>query len=119
MALIKCPECGNDVSDKAECCPHCGINISNIKDLEELSKKKENEIKEKQQRQTTNRTIIIVVVVVIALIIGMNLFADYSKKKEKKEIQNRIDYYNNEIEKGEKEREKIDKLIEDYEKYHK
>jgi len=28
MALIKCPECGNEVSDKAEICPHCGIKIA-------------------------------------------------------------------------------------------
>ena len=26
MALIKCPECGKDVSDKAPICPHCGYN---------------------------------------------------------------------------------------------
>jgi len=25
MALIKCPECGNLISDKAEKCPHCGV----------------------------------------------------------------------------------------------
>jgi uncharacterized membrane protein YvbJ len=24
MALIQCPECGHDVSDKAAACPHCG-----------------------------------------------------------------------------------------------
>ena len=27
MALIKCPECGNDVSDKAPACPQCGVPI--------------------------------------------------------------------------------------------
>lgn len=27
MALIKCPECGNDVSDKAGVCPQCGNPI--------------------------------------------------------------------------------------------
>lgn len=27
MAIIKCPECGNDVSDKAKTCPHCGVDI--------------------------------------------------------------------------------------------
>lgn len=26
MALIKCPECGKQVSDKALVCPHCGID---------------------------------------------------------------------------------------------
>ncbi len=24
MALIKCPNCGNQMSDKALCCPACG-----------------------------------------------------------------------------------------------
>lgn len=28
MSLIKCPECGNQISDKAEKCPHCGIPSS-------------------------------------------------------------------------------------------
>lgn len=27
MALKKCPECGNDVSTKAEKCPHCGAKV--------------------------------------------------------------------------------------------
>lgn len=25
MALIKCPECGQQISDKADKCPHCGL----------------------------------------------------------------------------------------------
>lgn len=27
MALINCPECFNEVSDKAKLCPHCGVDI--------------------------------------------------------------------------------------------
>ena len=27
MALIECPECGREVSDKARACPHCGLPI--------------------------------------------------------------------------------------------
>lgn len=27
MALIKCPECWENVSDKAEKCPNCGVQI--------------------------------------------------------------------------------------------
>ena len=27
MALIKCPECGKEVSDKAVACPNCGLGI--------------------------------------------------------------------------------------------
>lgn len=28
MALIKCPECGKEVSDKATACPNCGVEIA-------------------------------------------------------------------------------------------
>ena len=30
MALIKCPECGKDVSDKATACIHCGYPLTDI-----------------------------------------------------------------------------------------
>ena len=30
MAIIKCSECGHDVSDKAAICPHCGYSVSEI-----------------------------------------------------------------------------------------
>lgn len=30
MALIKCPECGREISDKAEACPNCAYPIANI-----------------------------------------------------------------------------------------
>jgi hypothetical protein len=28
MALIKCPECGKEISDKASACPNCGCPIA-------------------------------------------------------------------------------------------
>ena len=31
MALIKCPECGKGMSDRAECCPQCGMPINEVK----------------------------------------------------------------------------------------
>ena len=30
MALINCPECGNQVSERAQACPHCGYNVSSF-----------------------------------------------------------------------------------------
>lgn len=33
MALIICPECKNQVSDKAEFCPHCGLKIAGNPDI--------------------------------------------------------------------------------------
>lgn len=31
MALIACPECGKEVSDKSEVCIHCGYPLTNTK----------------------------------------------------------------------------------------
>ena len=42
MALIKCEECGKEISDKAKCCIHCGCpilttnSINNTKDWQEV-----------------------------------------------------------------------------------
>ncbi len=30
MAIINCPECGKDISDKATSCPHCGVTINPV-----------------------------------------------------------------------------------------
>lgn len=30
MALIKCPECGKEISDTAKVCPHCGYRLKTI-----------------------------------------------------------------------------------------
>ena len=30
MALIKCSECGKEISDKAKSCPNCGSPVSTI-----------------------------------------------------------------------------------------
>ena len=27
--MIKCPECGNEISEKEEVCPNCGYEVSN------------------------------------------------------------------------------------------
>lgn len=44
MALIKCPECGKDVSDKASNCIHCGYPIEELKQekIEEINAQGDN-----------------------------------------------------------------------------
>lgn len=44
MALIKCPECGKEISNKAESCPNCGYQLKN-KDIRQKYNDKENVIK--------------------------------------------------------------------------
>ena len=42
MALIICPECGKEISDKAPQCIHCGYPIAELKeDTESFTKYKE------------------------------------------------------------------------------
>ena len=43
MALIKCPNCGEKISDQAIECPKCGIKMNSLQDtacLKQKSKKK-------------------------------------------------------------------------------
>lgn len=37
MALIKCPDCGQDISDKATQCIHCGCPISPKTNIDKIS----------------------------------------------------------------------------------
>ena len=48
MALIKCPECKKDISDKATACIHCGYPIVNIQQeiLNTVQLQSHSEIKE-------------------------------------------------------------------------
>ena len=41
MALIKCPECGKQISNKATSCPDCGFPMNTTKDVNGI----ENEVK--------------------------------------------------------------------------
>lgn len=36
MAIIKCQNCGNDVSDKARQCPHCKATINDTNGIENI-----------------------------------------------------------------------------------
>lgn len=38
MAIIKCQNCGNDVSDKATQCPHCKATINDTNGIENIIK---------------------------------------------------------------------------------
>lgn len=42
MALIKCSECGADISEKASACPKCGCPLNITKQIISDTKKKHN-----------------------------------------------------------------------------
>ncbi|OHB20378.1 MAG: hypothetical protein A2854_01340 [Parcubacteria group bacterium RIFCSPHIGHO2_01_FULL_56_18] len=33
MALTKCPECGNEISERAITCPRCGFHVSRKREI--------------------------------------------------------------------------------------
>ena len=46
MALISCPECGKEVSDKAKTCPHCGYSLTEVEPMEVVPKVRVTELSE-------------------------------------------------------------------------
>ena len=73
MALIKCPECGNDVSDMAPFCPHCGVAIANQSEPVSIEGTKEQQISTEQsksdKKKISPKIMIILVIVVVAIIV--------------------------------------------------
>ena len=64
MAMIKCPECSANISDKAKKCPHCG-----------------NPIKKVNKKIICILVIIFVTIVLLALFVGMMIKKQNSAKK--------------------------------------
>lgn len=49
MSLIKCPECGEQISDKAEKCIHCGCPVSNVKKVDSVTNEKKQVLIQKKK----------------------------------------------------------------------
>lgn len=68
MALLKCPECDSQVSDRAQCCPKCGFPV---KDMIELERKTAQESK----RIKCKKMIGIVLAVVVLCVVTVGVIA--------------------------------------------
>lgn len=68
MALIKCPECGKEVSDKADSCPECGYPISRRSVPQESSRKNKSKI-------------IAAIFAIVLLVFSVSIFLPNTKKK--------------------------------------
>lgn len=69
MALIKCPECGNEVSDMTEACPKCGCPVSKetILSTEELNPTQEKSATSIIQMSKKRRIILLLAVALVAI----------------------------------------------------
>ena len=86
MALIKCPECGRDISDKAGRCPHCGYPIDSIKDeikqsdqiYDSVSEININDTPDSKRKKKIGKKGILGIcscIIIIAIGIGIYMFA--------------------------------------------
>ncbi len=71
MALIKCPDCGKEISDQTKACPNCGRPIS------------ANQEKQKQNAtaRPSAKTIIMVVGIIAAIIAMVFIYTNFIQKK--------------------------------------
>lgn len=71
MALIKCPECGKQISDKAESCPNCGYRIeSTIEEKKEIPSTIKQEANEIDKKISICYAIVAVLVVLLFICVG-------------------------------------------------
>ncbi len=63
MALVKCPECGKEISDQAKSCPNCGF----VFEHEVLSKTRETELSEKKVNAAAGIALIVIGILVTIL----------------------------------------------------
>ena len=72
MALIKCPECGREVSDKAKKCPQCGYPIEKVFARESIGKNVKSNILDRIKMNKKAISIIIIVVFVAIIFKSIN-----------------------------------------------
>ncbi len=69
MAIIKCPKCNGDVSDKAKNCPHCNYQINEFETVERL-KNKSNIAKNNYNPVITIICIVIICIMIMNIVLG-------------------------------------------------
>ncbi|MFW5669556.1 MAG: zinc ribbon domain-containing protein, partial [Acetivibrio ethanolgignens] len=74
MALINCPECGKEISDKAVSCPNCGVPIA-----KPIKKEKTNREKKRISNKSKK---VIVVGILLCIVIGIVGYFCASKEIE-------------------------------------
>lgn len=91
MALIKCPECGKDVSDQAEKCPNCGHPINGTAVHPDVSDR-ENHASQGNRKKVLIGLVVAVVVVIVAAVAYFVATADSRAYAQAQELYTAGDY---------------------------
>ena len=72
MGVEACDDCGGQVGDSAETCPHCGSNANHLRRLQPLQEEeaKNQQQEEEAKKKKAQRGCLIVAIAVIALVGG-------------------------------------------------
>ncbi len=114
MALIKCPECGKEISDKAASCPHCGCPISHPQTQAEKTVIQNNLQNAKPKKKGHGCLITLLCIIAVPVFIGIvaNLITGELIIKETPSQNTESDYSASTLTK--EEAKDIDKQIWDY-----
>lgn len=92
MALIKCPECGKEISDKAEACPNCGCPSSEFIKLDDVvlqeeiinfeEKDNHEEVPQNEKRHCAFNKIVFVGIVLLFFLVILAVVCNTSFKEK-------------------------------------
>ncbi len=81
MALIKCPECGEEISEVAKSCPHCGCAGKKLKEQKQALKQQKT-MEEWNKLTPSQKRISIIVFIIIIAVIALFVIATYPKEPD-------------------------------------
>lgn len=73
MALINCPHCGKQISDKAIVCPYCGVETQKL--LSKIREKERQQRKERKQLQKKRRKRVIITMASVCVVAAIAVLA--------------------------------------------
>ncbi len=91
MALINCPECNKEISDRVQACPNCGFPLSENEEIvpQESQKVELTGVKIKNKKTKTILLIVLIFVVLgIILTVGIKIFDNVSSKNNYQQTYN-------------------------------
>ena len=80
MAIIKCPECGKEVSDKAKTCIHCGAPLvkENSSKVATNNEKPIDVVKKDEKKPINKKMILMIGAPVLVIVVAIVLFSIFS-----------------------------------------